>query len=136
MTALDRALTDIAAYEAAAGQRSRAARRRYAETVSRDGLLKYLSSESFAMPVRRAAMWAVADQLNPEAGLELLRALWTEYRRNMAGDYRLGRSAIGSTFNLRKNLSAVVRLYRNQRASVNAQRMMGGLFETINQAAE
>lgn len=123
-------MTAMEAYEAGAGERSRAARRDYAERTDRDALLKYLSnSPLFPGSVRRAAIWATADQLNPMASLELLAELWTEYRRTMGG--WTGFHGLLSRHDLRKNISAVVALHRKQHASVNAQAAMNGFLKSL-----
>ena len=126
-------MTSMQAYLADTGQRSRDERRRYAETTDRDGLLKYLSSSPiFPGSVRRAAIWASADQLNPEASLELLQAFWNEYRQAMKdGRKHIGFHGLLSLYEARKELSAVVWMYRNQRASVNAQRGMNDFLNGL-----
>ena len=124
-------MTAMEAYEAGAGKRSREARRDYVERTDRDALLKYLSnSPLFPGSVRRAAIWATADQLNPMASLELLAELWTEYRLVMAGG-RSGFHGLLSRHDLRKNISAVVALHRKQHASVNAQKSMNGFLNGL-----
>lgn len=113
------------AYEAAAGERSYEARRRFAETITRDDLVKWLLSDSFALPVQRAAMWLDADPLNPSASLEVYKELWAAHRRNANW------SRLAPRREIRKAITAVAKIHADQRASIRAQQGMDGFLKSL-----
>lgn len=123
-------MTAMEAYEAGAGQRCREERRNFAERTDLDTLLKWLLSDSFALPVQRAAMWLAADPLNPRASLEVYRELWAAHRRNSNW------SRLAPRREIRKAITAVAKVHGEQRAAVNAQAAMNGFINGLAEAAE
>lgn len=115
----------LAAYESGADQRTREERRDFAERTDLDALLKWLLSDSFALPVQRAAMWLAADPLNPKASLEVYRELWAAHRRNANW------SRLAPRREIRKAITAVAKIHGEQRAAVNSQAAMNGFLNGL-----
>lgn len=100
----------LAAIDAA----NRASRRQYAENMPVDALLKYLTSDGFALPIQRAARWCVADQSNEASTWFLLREIMVQLRRRFNKQYSYT-IHVASTTAHHNAFRAVARLHMEQR---------------------
>lgn len=92
---------------------NRESRRQYAENIPTGALLDYLTTDSFCLPIQRAARWVIADRANDASTWFLMREIMVQLRRRFSRETNYAGHA--NTTAHRNVFRAVARLHKEQR---------------------